>query len=54
MPTLVSHISEIAFAELIPDGLAHMPEYDLDLDHQDAEQHVPELGTLEVALPGRW
>jgi hypothetical protein len=53
MPTLVSHISEIAFAEMIPDGSQHLLELDLDLDVQDIDLHVPE-SELEIALPGRW
>jgi hypothetical protein len=53
MPTLVSQISELAYAELIPDGAQHLPELDLDLDLQDVELHVPE-SELEIALPGRW
>jgi hypothetical protein len=53
MPTLVSHISEIAFAELLPDGPGVQPDLDLDLDLQDVELHVPE-SELEIALPGRW
>jgi hypothetical protein len=53
MPTLVSHISELAYAELMPDGLYLAPELDLDLDVQDTELHVPE-SELEIALPGRW
>jgi hypothetical protein len=53
MPTLVSHISELAFAELMPDGAEQMPELDLDLDLQDVHLHVPE-SELEIALPGRW
>ena len=54
MPTLVSHTSSIAFAELVPDGMDQTPEFDLDLDHQDVEAHVPEFAELEIALPGRW
>jgi hypothetical protein len=53
MPTLVSHISEIAFAELVPDGSGALLDLDLDLDVQDVDLHVPE-SELEVALPGRW
>ena len=53
MPTLVSHISEIAFAELVPDGPPHLAELDLDLDVQDVDLHVPE-SELEIALPGCW
>lgn len=53
MPTLVSHISEIAFAELVPDGAQLLSELDLDLDMQDIDLHVPE-SELEIALPGRW
>jgi hypothetical protein len=53
MPTLVSHISEIAFAELVPDGSMQLAELDLDLDFQDVELHVPE-SELEIALPGCW
>ena len=53
MPTLVSHISEIAFAELVPDGHDPLAELDLDLDLQDIDLHVP-ASELEIALPGRW
>jgi hypothetical protein len=53
MPTLVSHISEIAFAESLPDGRDAMPELDLDLDVQDLDLHEP-APELEIALPGRW
>jgi hypothetical protein len=55
MPTLVSHISEIAFAELVPDGNlpVALAELDLDLDAQDIQLHVPE-SELEIALPGSW
>jgi hypothetical protein len=53
MPTLVSHISELAFAELVPDGREFFSELDLDLDAQDINLYVPE-SELEIALPGRW
>jgi hypothetical protein len=53
MPTLVSHISEIAFAELVPDGAQLLSELDLDLDMQDIDLYLPE-SELEIALPGRW
>ena len=57
MPTLLSHISEIAYAELVPDGSMQLAELDLDLDLdldvQDIDLHVPE-SELEIALPGRW
>ena len=53
MPTLVSHISELAFAELLPDGHDYFPELDLDLDAQDKDLYAP-TSELEIALPGRW
>ena len=53
MPTLLSHISEIAYAELVPDGSQQLAELDLDLDLQDVDLHAPE-SELEIALPGRW
>ena len=55
MPTLVSHISELAFAELFPDGPEQMPELDLDLDldANDLDLRAP-APELEIALPGRW
>lgn len=53
MPTLVSHISELTFAELFPDGTDDMPELDLDLDAHDPDLHAP-APELEIALPGRW
>jgi hypothetical protein len=53
MPTLVSHISEIALAEMAPDGRDSMPELDLDLDIQDLDLLEP-APELEIALPGRW
>ena len=53
MPTLVSHISEIALAELLPDGAQQRSELDLDLDAQDVNLYAPE-SELEIALPGRW
>ena len=53
MPTLVSHISELAFAELFPDGTEQMPELDLDLDVQDLDLLAP-APELETAVPGRW
>ena len=53
MPTLVSHISEIALAELVPDGPLQLAELDLDLDVQDIDLHAPE-SELEIALPGCW
>lgn len=53
MPTLVSHISDLAFAELFPDGTDQMPELDLDLDVQDVDLHAP-MPELEIAVPGRW
>jgi hypothetical protein len=54
MPTLVSHISEIAYAELLPDGSMLLAELDLDVDLQDVvDLHVPE-SECEIALPGCW
>ena len=53
MPTLVSHISELAFSELFPDGTDQMPELDLDLDANDLDLHAP-ASELEIAVPGRW
>ena len=53
MPTVVSHISELAFAELFPDGTDQMPELDLDLDVQDLDFRTP-APELEIAVPGRW
>ena len=53
MPILVSHISEIAFAEMAPDGRDSMPELDRDLDIQDLDLLEP-APELEIALPGRW
>jgi hypothetical protein len=53
MPTLVSHISELAFAELFPDGIDQMPELDLDLDAHDLDLLEPSP-ELEIAAPGRW
>ena len=53
MPTPVSHISELAFAELFPDGTDQVPELDLDLDEEDLDLRTP-APELEIALPGRW
>ncbi len=53
MPTFVSQITELALAELLPDGFQPTTDLDLDLDRQDVDLHAPE-SQLEIALPGRW